>query len=97
MNHDACKPALEAFKRSARQEVDRFIDGMDYESFLPAAELILQAQQRGNRVHITGIGKPGHVASYMASLLSSTGTPTYFLHGTEAVHGSCGHSCPATW
>jgi len=26
----------------------------------------------------------------MASLLSSTGTPTYFLHGTEAVHGSCG-------
>ena len=90
MNHDACKPALEAFKRSARQEVDRFIDGMDYESFLPAAELILQAQQRGNRVHITGIGKPGHVASYMASLLSSTGTPTYFLHGTEAVHGSCG-------
>lgn len=94
MNHDACKPALEAFKRSARQEVDRFIDGMDYESFLPAAELILQAQQRGNRVHITGIGKPGHVASYMASLLSSTGTPTYFLHGTEAVHGSCGQLVP---
>ncbi len=94
MNHDACKQALEAFKRSARQEVDRFIDGMDYESFLPAAELILQAQQRGNRVHITGIGKPGHVASYMASLLSSTGTPTYFLHGTEAVHGSCGQLVP---
>lgn len=94
MNHDACKPALEAFKRSARQEVDRFVEQMDYESFLPAAELILQAQQRGNRVHITGIGKPGHVASYMASLLSSTGTPTYFLHGTEAVHGSCGQLVP---
>jgi len=26
----------------------------------------------------------------MASLFSSTGTPAYFLHGTEAVHGSCG-------
>lgn len=94
MNHDACKQALEAFKRSARQEVDRFVEQMDYESLLPAAELILQAQQRGNRVHITGIGKPGHVASYMASLLSSTGTPTYFLHGTEAVHGSCGQLVP---
>ena len=40
--------------------------------------------------HVTGIGKPGHVAAYAASLLSSTGTPSYFLHGTEAVHGSCG-------
>ena len=30
----------------------------------------------------------------MASLLSSTGTPTYFLHGTEAVHGSCGQLVP---
>ena len=39
---------------------------------------------------MTGIGKPGHVAGYGASLLSSTGTPSYFLHGTEAVHGSCG-------
>ncbi len=46
--------------------------------------------RRGHRVHVTGIGKPGHVAGYGASLLSSTGTPSYFLHGTEAVHGSCG-------
>ncbi|HEY5585182.1 MAG TPA: SIS domain-containing protein [Ruminiclostridium sp.] len=55
-----------------------------------AVELILDAEKNGNRVHITGIGKPGHVAGYVASLLSSTGTPTYELHGTEAVHGSSG-------
>lgn len=54
----------------------------------------MAAQKRGNRVHITGIGKPGHVSEYGASLLSSTGTPTYFLHGTEAVHGSCGQLVP---
>jgi arabinose-5-phosphate isomerase len=41
-------------------------------------------------VHVTGIGKPEHVASYAASLLSSTGTPATFLHGTEVVHGSAG-------
>ena len=29
-----------------------------------------------------------------ASLFSSTGTPAYFLHGTEAVHGSCGQLVP---
>ena len=34
------------------------------------------------------------MAEYGASLLSSTGTPTYFLHGTEAVHGSCGQLIP---
>lgn len=55
-----------------------------------AADLIWAAQERGNRIHVTGIGKPGHIAGYCASLLSSTGTPAYFLHGTEAVHGSCG-------
>ena len=38
----------------------------------------------------SGIGKPAHIAGYIASLFSSTGTPTYFLHGTEAVHGSAG-------
>ena len=53
-------------------------------------DLIQQSRAAGGRLHITGIGKPGHVAEYMASLFSSTGTPCYFLHGTEAVHGSCG-------
>ena len=52
--------------------------------------MILAAEAKNNRLHVTGIGKPGHVAGYAASLLSSTGTPTYELHGTEAVHGSAG-------
>ncbi len=54
----------------------------------------MEAEEDGNRVHITGIGKPGHVAAYIASLLSSTGTPAYELHGTEAVHGSAGQVKP---
>ncbi|MEM5593957.1 SIS domain-containing protein [Niallia circulans] len=36
------------------------------------------------------MGKPSYVARYSASLLSSTGTPAYFLDGTEAIHGSSG-------
>ena len=47
-------------------------------------------RRTGGRVHVTGIGKPGHVSGYAASLFSSTGTPTYELHGTECVHGSAG-------
>ena len=41
---------------------------------------------------MTGIGKPSHVAEYIAALLSSTGTPTYFLDGTETIHGSAGQA-----
>lgn len=81
---------FDTFVNSARKEFLACLDGMKEQDFMAAVELIQNAQKKGNRIHITGIGKPGHVASYMASLLSSTGTPTYFLHGTEAVHGSCG-------
>lgn len=49
-----------------------------------------RAGRKGGRIHATGIGKRAHLCGYAASLLSSTGTPTYYLHGTEAVHGSCG-------
>ena len=86
--------ALSAFDQAAVREVNGFAGSVDNGAYFQAAELILEAQEKGNRVHITGIGKPGHVAAYGASLLSSTGTPTYFLHGTEAVHGSCGQLLP---
>ena len=84
------KQAVEHFLGSAKTEFNAFLEGLDADAYADAAALIQAAQSKGGRIHITGIGKPGHVAAYMASLLSSTGTPTYFLHGTEAVHGSCG-------
>ena len=52
--------------------------------------MILDAKQNGGRVHVTGIGKPSHVSQYISALLSSTGTPAYFLDATESVHGSAG-------
>lgn len=84
------KETLEAFVQISREEFNEFLTTIKPEDYEKACEVILQAEKNGGRVHITGIGKPSHVANYMASLLSSTGTPTYFLHGTEAVHGSCG-------
>jgi len=90
MISEGTRQALRQFQQASAEEIGHFIPSITPESLEPAAELILQAQKNGGRVHITGIGKPSHVAAYMASLLSSTGTPTYFLHGTEAVHGSCG-------
>ena len=81
--------AIEDFLASS-VEITSFISKINAEDYEKAMELIRQSQSAGGRLHITGIGKPGHVAEYMASLFSSTGTPCYFLHGTKAVHGSCG-------
>ena len=81
---------FDVFKSSAKEEFVEYLDTLQEDDFLPAAQLIWDAEARGNRLHVTGIGKPGHVAGYIASLISSTGTPAYYLHGTEAVHGSCG-------
>jgi arabinose-5-phosphate isomerase len=55
-----------------------------------ASGLIRSATVDGGRVHVTGVGKPEHLAHYAASLLASTGTPATFLHATEAAHGSSG-------
>ncbi|HEY5583531.1 MAG TPA: SIS domain-containing protein [Ruminiclostridium sp.] len=85
---------IESFMTTSITEIghlNEIINSLFYEE---AVKLILEAEQSGNRIHITGIGKPGHVAGYVASLLSSTGTPTYELNGTEAVHGSSGQVRP---
>lgn len=82
--------ATENFLCSAKAQFAAFADKLSADTYTAAAELISESQKNGGRLHITGIGKPGHVSEYMASLFSSTGNPCYFLHGTEAVHGSCG-------
>lgn len=88
------KEVFDFFVQTTRQEFDALTENVSAADYEEAVNLILNAEKGGNRVHITGIGKPSHVATYMASLFSSTGTPAYFLHGTEAVHGSCGQLVP---
>ena len=46
-------------------------------------------ENRG-KVIVTGIGKSGHIANKISATLSSTGTPSHFIHGTEASHGDLG-------
>ena len=52
--------------------------------FEQAVALILGCQ---GRVVVTGIGKSGHVARKIAATLASTGTPAFFMHAAEAIHG----------
>ena len=39
---------------------------------------------------LSGVGKSGHIARKIASTLTSTGSPSYFIHPTEASHGDLG-------
>lgn len=84
------KQAVDAFFSAVDTEFNAFLKARSAADYEKAVALILAAQAAGGRIHVTGIGKCSHVATYTASLLSSTGNPAYYLHGTEAVHGSCG-------
>ncbi|MDO8810602.1 MAG: KpsF/GutQ family sugar-phosphate isomerase [Gallionella sp.] len=57
------------------------------ENFLRALDVILCC---GGRVIVSGMGKSGHIARKIASTMSSTGTPAYFVHPGEASHGDLG-------
>jgi D-arabinose 5-phosphate isomerase GutQ len=82
--------AIETFFELAMRELAAMRTRAEVEAIERAARLIIECESLGGRVHVTGIGKSEHVARYIASLLSSTGTPAYFLHATECVHGSAG-------
>ena len=52
-----------------------------------AARLI---QKSRGRVVITGVGKSGHIGRKLAATLASTGTPAFFMHASEGIHGDLG-------
>ncbi len=56
-------------------------------AFQTSVEMILNCS---GKVIVTGIGKSGQIARKMASTLSSTGTPSLYLHPAESSHGDMG-------
>jgi arabinose-5-phosphate isomerase len=61
------------------------------EDFAPAVEAILATR---GRVILSGIGKSGHIARKISSTFASTGTPSAFVHPSEASHGDLGMVMP---
>ena len=56
----------------------------------PILRLLLDRSEKGGKVFCIGIGKSGKIAQKIAATLSSTGTPSFFVHATEALHGDLG-------
>ncbi|MDR1666933.1 MAG: KpsF/GutQ family sugar-phosphate isomerase [Bacteroidales bacterium] len=61
------------------------------DAFVKAVETIAAGK---GRVIVTGIGKSGIIGKKIAATLASTGTPSMFLHATEALHGDLGMVTP---
>ena len=53
-------------------------------------ELCTHISNCKGKIFITGVGKSGHIANKFAATLSSTGTPSFFIHPAEALHGDLG-------
>jgi len=70
-------------EKKALEDLIQTID----ENFQKAVELILFAE---GKVIVTGMGKSGHIGQKIAATLASTGTPAFFLHPAEAIHGDLG-------
>jgi arabinose-5-phosphate isomerase len=68
------------------QAVQALTERLD-DTFERAVSLVLESQ---GRVIVSGVGKSGHIARKIAATLSSTGTPAYFVHPSEAAHGDLG-------
>lgn len=70
--------AVENVKNSIQTNKD------DYDS------VINQILNLKGRLVFTGVGKSGHIGEKLAATFASTGTPSFFVHATEAMHGDLG-------
>ncbi len=80
------KKVLEIEYKAIKELIDRIGD-----DFVKAIELLDQCK---GRVIITGMGKSGLIGKKIAATLASTGTPAFFLHPAEAIHGDLGIVTP---
>ena len=82
-------PDLALARRVLRTEANAILGLIDRIDERFARAVILLRDCKG-RVIVTGMGKSGIICRKIAATLSSTGTPAFFLHPAEAIHGDLG-------
>ncbi|MBZ7942815.1 KpsF/GutQ family sugar-phosphate isomerase [Campylobacter molothri] len=85
--------AIEIAKEVFRIEAESISDLASHldENFNQAVEFIFHSQ---GRCIVSGMGKSGHIGAKIAATLASTGTPSFFVHPGEALHGDLGMITP---
>ncbi len=86
---EAPHAALELARKVLRTEAQAILGLVDRigGDFERSVQLLFDCR---GRVIVTGMGKSGIICRKIAATLSSTGTPSYFLHPAEAIHGDLG-------
>lgn len=69
------------------EAIIKMIDALDYDNLYKIVEVI---KNRTGKVVFLGVGKSGHICKKLAATFASTGTPSFYVHGTEACHGDLG-------
>ena len=87
MSHAPVQAALETLRAEAIA-LQNLTKALESDPALPAALSLLQGCT--GRVIVCGVGKSGHIGGKIAATLASTGTPAFFVHPTEALHGDLG-------
>ncbi len=82
---DILKSAKEIIRLEA-DELNRHANALGAE-FEKACDIITNCS---GKLIVTGVGKSGHIGAKIAATCASTGTPSFFLHPTEALHGDLG-------
>ena len=71
---------------SESESIAKLIDFIDF-NFAEATQILFHSK---GRLIVTGIGKSAIIAQKMVATFNSTGTPSLFLHASEAIHGDLG-------
>lgn len=67
-------------------EAQKMLQRLD-DSIVRACEILMQCK---GKVIVSGMGKSGHIGKKISASLASTGTPAFFVHPAEALHGDLG-------
>ncbi len=83
------KPYIDSAIKTIKIEIEGLTSLLDFfdENYVKAIDLILNCK---GRVILSGMGKSGHIAKKIAATFASTGTPSFFIHPSEASHGDLG-------
>ncbi|MGR2855636.1 KpsF/GutQ family sugar-phosphate isomerase [Erwinia sp. 1181_3] len=80
---------IEAARETLQTEIDQIVslpDRLD-NAFADACTMMLACR---GKVIVSGMGKSGHIGKKIAATLASTGTPAFYVHPAEALHGDLG-------
>lgn len=86
MNKDNILASAKSTILSESEAIAKLVDFLD-DNFVKTVESIYNAS---GRLVVTGIGKSAIIAQKIVATLNSTGTPSLFLHASEAIHGDLG-------